>query len=397
MRVKSLVVSIIISFVSLITIICLIWWNESVGFKNKKLVKTIDLGSVEVDINNIDAKNDGKLVYVNGNLDYSEDGAGDYFFDVYVDSAKLERIVEKYQYNEVVEEDENGNKIYKYEKVWSSSFINSNKFNNKSIKNTSDFKYESTKFYAEDIKIGSYKLSESLKEQIQTKKEYTKLDPVIASAYDLKINGKYYTDSAVVDNPEIGDIRISFVYSDTKTASVLAMQSFDSFITFTTSKGITYNKLLNYDTNKLGIIKIISDDNNLLRWNLRLSLLVVLFALMFLSLRPVTKLVDKFIYFGKINRNYLIVLSILLSFMVYLIEAALVWLVYDYIISLLLFAAIVAIVIVILVTGKQNRIKTYESEMVLYTPEVLEDTSKKFSYAVSANIKDEGEVLDGAQ
>jgi len=397
MRVKSLIISIVISFVSLIAIICLIWWNESVGFKNKKLVKTIDVGSVEVDINNIDARNDGKLVYVKGELDYSEEGVGDYLFDVYVDSAKLERIVEKYQYKEVKEEDENGNVIYKYEKVWSSSFINSNKFNNKSIKNTSDFKYESTKFYAEDITIGSYKLSESLKEQIETKKEYTQLDPVIAMAYNLKINGKYYTDSEVVDNPQIGDIRISFVYSDTKTVSVLAMQSFDSFITFTTSKGITYNKLLNYDTNKLGIIKIISDDNNLLRWNLRLSLLVVLFALMFLSLRPVTKLVDKFIYFGKINRNYLIILSILLSFMVYLIEAALVWLVYDYFISIVLLVAIIGIVVVILITGRKNRIRTYESEMVLYTPEVLEDTNRKFSHAVSANIKEDEEVINEVQ
>lgn len=392
MKVKSLIISIVISVVSLIGIICLIWWNEMVGYQNKRLVKTINVGSVEVDINNIDAKNDGKLVYVKGSLDYSHDGTGDYYFDVYVDSPRLKRIVEKYQYNEVKTEDENGNIVYKYEKVWSSSYINSNKFNNKTIKNTSDFKYESTDFFAENIVIGSYKLSESLKEQIKTDVEYTDLDPIIADVYNLKINGKYYTDSVDVENPEIGDIRISFVYSDTSEASVLAMQSYDSFITFTTNKGITYNKLLNYITTKKGIIKIISDDNDLLRWNLRLSLLVVLIFLMFLSLRPITKLVDKFIFFGRINRNYLIIMSILLSFIIYLIEAALVWVVYDSFIALLLLICIIILTIILIITGRKNKIKTDEEELVLYSPEIVDDASKKDFTEVFETINNSDEI-----
>lgn len=382
---KGLITSVIFGFLLLIGIVCLIWWNETVGFKSKRLIKTITTGAVEVDSNVIDAKNDGKLVVVNGDLKYTE-GANDYQFDIYIKTPRIRRVVEVFQYKEVVDEND-GEKTYKYETVWDSSFINSNTFNDKTKKNTFDPEYKTQDFYAEDLSIGKYKFSDSLKEQISLNSVYKDLDPIVAEAYDLKINDIYYTNSEDVNNPKVGDIRISFVYSDEKEGTILAMQSFDSFITFTTNKGIVYNKFVPRITTKKAMVTLVANDNDVLRWQLRFSLAFILFLLAFISFRPITRLSENLFFFGRISVSYLALLCAFLSLIVCFIEAGLVWIIYNPIITFVLFALVLLFAFLIYFTGKRNYALTVPVEERGFEPVVLESIDRSISSAFNENLE----------
>ena len=371
MKFKSLLVTVLLSFALLFSLLCLIWWNEQVGYKAKFQAKVISKGTVNVDINNVDADNDGKLVYLKGDLSFDKESNGDYLFDVYVDSPKLVRVVEKYQYKEIKQSNINGTEKVSYEKVWSPTYINSKKFVDKTYENPTDNKYLSQTFYADNIRIGKYKLSESLLSQIEADVQYTDLQEFIANAYDLRIDGYYYTTSIDPSNPQIGDLRISFKYSDTNKGSIISMQSYDSFIIFTARGGRTYNKFVGRLVNKNAMLNMINKDDDLLRWELRFSLMAMLFALLIVSFRPVTKYTERIRFFGRINLPYLIILCVLSTIILYSIEASLVWLLYSPLVSfvLLLIAAFAGLIVYF--TGKKNEILTREGTLFNYTPEVV--------------------------
>lgn len=373
---KGSLISSILGFIVVIISIALIWWNEDIAQKAKRQNRTINQMVYQVDSNTINADRDGKLIFLTGSITY-DTGASDFMFDVNVDSPKLKRVVEKYQYEEIKNVDEEGNITYTYEGGWHSTYINSNTFHNKEYVNPTEMPYETTIFYPEKIYVGKHKLSTSLRDQLSTTVVYKELDPIIAEIYDLTINDIYYTNSIDPKDPQIGDIRISFLYSDVKEASVLAMQSFDSFITYTANTGITYNKLIDYKTTKEHMINTISSDNDLLRYELRFSLIVLLFVMLIIFIRPFTKFVEKFPFFGPINKDFLLLLVLLLTILIYSIEAALVWLIYELWIAAIFFVIIIADVFAIFLMGKRNRLINEEKEMILYKPQTLVESKEK--------------------
>lgn len=175
----------------------------------------------------VDSKYNGKLVATNGYLILNDDLV-DPLFNVSIRTSKLERVVEMYQYNEVMEDEE----TYSYETNWYSKIIDSSKFKNNEYVNPSSIKYESKKFY-NDTYLGAFKLTNEQIDDLGVKSRYLDLDENYAKENNLNISNEYYTTSKDIDLPEVGDIRISFRYNDSSSISVLAMQkdnSFDNYI-----------------------------------------------------------------------------------------------------------------------------------------------------------------------
>lgn len=175
----------------------------------------------------VDSKYNGKLVATNGYLILNDDLV-DPLFNVSIRTSKLERVVEMYQYNEVMEDED----TYSYETNWYSKIIDSSKFKSNEYVNPSSIKYESKKFY-NDTYLGAFKLTNEQIDDLGVKSRYLDLDENYAKENNLNISNEYYTTSEDIDLPEVGDIRISFRYNDSSSISVLAMQkdnSFDNYI-----------------------------------------------------------------------------------------------------------------------------------------------------------------------
>lgn len=204
--------------------------------------KTIEVKSTIVDKNNND-----KLVFMNGYLILNKD-LEDKTFNVKVRTSKLERIVEIYQYKEIKEDDE----TYSYETDWYNELIDSSKFKNSEYKNPSDIKYKSEVYY-NDVFLGAFKLNNKEIDDLGLNSRYLDLNSEFASKNGFNISNEYYTTSKDIDFPEVGDIRISFRYNNSNSASVIAKQNNNIFEDYKLNNTLI-NKIYNEKLTKEEVI-----------------------------------------------------------------------------------------------------------------------------------------------
>lgn len=204
--------------------------------------KTIEVKSIIVDKNN-----NGKLVFVNGYIILNKD-LEDKDFNVKIRTSKLERIVEIYQYKETKEDDE----TYSYETDWYNELIDSSKFKNSEYKNPSDIKYKSEVYY-NDVFLCAFKLNNKEIDDLGLNSRYLDLNSEFASKNGFNISNEYYTTSKDIDFPEVGDIRISFRYNNSNSASVIAKQSNNMFEDYKLNNTLI-NKIYNEKLTKEEVI-----------------------------------------------------------------------------------------------------------------------------------------------
>lgn len=224
-----------------------------VGYSEYNIIKvlmnrdSLNIKTIEVKSTIIDKNNNGKLVFVNGYIILNKD-LEDKDFNVKVRTSKLERIVEIYQYKETKEDDE----TYSYETDWYNELIDSSKFKNSEYKNPSDIKYKSEVYY-NDVFLGAFKLNNKEIDDLGLNSRYLDLDSEFASKNGFNISNEYYTTSKDIDFPEVGDIRISFRYNNSNSASVIAKQSNNMFEDYKLNNTLI-NKIYNEKLTKEEVI-----------------------------------------------------------------------------------------------------------------------------------------------
>ena len=224
-----------------------------VGYSEYNIIKvlmnrdSLNNKTIEVKSTIIDKNNNGKLVFVNGYIILNKD-LEDKDFNVKVRTSKLERIVEIYQYKETKEDDE----TYSYETDWYNELIDSSKFKNSEYKNPSDIKYKSEVYY-NDVFLGAFKLNNKEIDDLGLNSRYLNLNSEFASKNGFNISNEYYTTSKDIDFPEVGDIRISFRYNNSNSASVIAKQSNNMFEDYKLNNTLI-NKIYNEKLTKEEVI-----------------------------------------------------------------------------------------------------------------------------------------------
>ena len=144
----------------------LLFWNESNNVKNLKTVKEIDDQAIFVDSTNIASENENKLIVTNGNLNVADDIVSDSVFNVGIKTAKLERVVEMYQWKEESSEDNNDNKTYSYSKEWATSINDSSTFHDSRYSNPTSMPYVSETFVANNVSVGEFNLTTEQKKSM---------------------------------------------------------------------------------------------------------------------------------------------------------------------------------------------------------------------------------------
>lgn len=224
-----------------------------IGYSEYNIIKvlmnrdSLNNKTIEVKSTIVDKNNNGKLVFMNGYLILNKD-LEDKDFNVKVRTPKLERIVEIYQYKETKEDDE----IYSYETDWYNELIDSSKFKNSEYKNPSDIKYKSEVYY-NDVFLGAFKFNNKEIDDLGLNSRYLDLDSEFASKNGFNISNEYYTTSKDIDFPEVGDIRISFRYNNSNSASVIAKQSNNMFEDYKLNNTLI-NKIYNEKLTKEEVI-----------------------------------------------------------------------------------------------------------------------------------------------
>ena len=353
-QVKNVFGGLIAGIVMIVIGLILLFWNEGNNVRNIKTVNEIRNIAIDVDSKNILPENDGKLVAASGELEIISGQITDSQFGVSVISTILEREVEVYQWEEEKKTEDEEN-TYSYTQKWSDKVINSSSFTEKEgHTNPNRFPYEKKDIYARNVKLGNYQLSEYQIIRMNDNAVYGNLS-AYRLPYGYKIVDKYITNSQDINNPKIGDVRISFTYNSSLVGSILAMQDGNYLIDYISEEGKTINKIEPSIKNAEQMINEIEKSNETLKWILRIfGTVFEIFGIAF-AFVPISKMASFIPLFGGVIGKAVMLFALLAGFAISLTVIALAWLAYRPIIAISLLAAVTGLIVLIVLLVRKKK------------------------------------------
>lgn len=326
----------------------ILWSNEGRTVKTQSAILEAKKTFIQVKSDKVDSKNDGKLVATKGkiNIDAAEELKDD-TFGIAVKAVKMKRNVEMYQWKESCKTDDNDKTTCTYEKVWESKLLDSSEYKEAGHTNPTDMLYESEVYIANDVKLGAFTLPDELVKSLGYDKKKTNdelTNEYNNSKENIKVDGKYLTN-VNADGPVVGDLRISYEYTTVKNASVIGVQTDDTFEAFTSKKGKDIYTIVEGNKTGAQILENMISANKTIKWGLRIlgvALVIGAFSSMFSF---ITNLASKVPVLGAIIGGATSLVSTILGIGVSLLVIAIAWFRFRPVLSIVLIAIVIALIV----------------------------------------------------
>lgn len=334
----------------------LLFWNEGRAVERYNSLKEGAGAVISVSADRVDPANEGQLVHLTG-LATTNETLLDAEFDVSAQALKLQRDVEMYQWKEnkdtkKVKKVGGGTRTettYSYERVWSSSQINSQSFKKPDgHENPSSMLYEEQTYMADKITAGSFTLSRSLVEQINN---FERL-PIDASS--SKIPAAIADQAKLIDSqiyvgndpqaPQIGDLRIGFNVVEPTTLSLVAKQIGQTFEAYKTQAGGTIELLQIGSHRAESMFDTAQTENTIFTWILRLVGFVLMWVGFQTILKPLSVLFDVIPFLGNIVGTGIGIVTFPIAAAFSLITISIAWIFYRPLLAIGLIAISLALI-----------------------------------------------------
>jgi hypothetical protein len=213
----------------------LLSWNEGNSVKTHAALDWAEASLVSTPASPLDRAQEGKVVYVTGSASTTEE-LGDREFGVTgTGLLRLKRKVEMYQWEEKTttntrEKIGGGTETttdYKYNKTWSERAIDSARFHMASQFKNPPMPVSSKIFEATNAMLGDYHLTIDLLSKLENFSET--LTPPPTPGYQLNLEQLYKGNSP--QDPQVGDLRISFTAVPAGPVSVIGQQRGNKIVT----------------------------------------------------------------------------------------------------------------------------------------------------------------------
>ena len=325
-----------------------LFWNEGRAVKRARALDETAAGTVSVQAAAIDPANEGKPVHFSGAATGQK--LADPTFGVARDAIHLHRVAEMYQWDEdekreTTKDTVGGGKTtkttYTYKKVWSESPIDSSKFRQANgHQNPPAMRVRGEKWAAKQVNVGAFRLPRSLVSRIDNfepvpvnESMLNKLPPSLGRGA-VASEGRFYLPYAVnpqvkvnPEQPQVGDIRVSFKAVPPGPVSVVAKQAGGTLEAFQTSNGPV--ELLYVGAHTVdAMFKSEHTKNNLLTWILRVAGFVVMWVGLATALNPLKVLADVVGILGDVVGAGVGLISGLVALTLSVSTIAVAWLVY---------------------------------------------------------------------
>lgn len=334
----------------------ILWMNEHDYVENMKAVKDVSETVIDVSSETADPANNGKLVCLNGDFIIPDETVEDPEFSVGTKTAKLYRIVEVCQWSESEDDDS-----YSYKKEWSEDLIDSSAFHETGHKNPDAKAYENKSFCISKAEIGAFTLSGEQLENLETNETFT-ISSSVALPQGYQVSDNYITNAKDMNNPNVGDIRIRYEYNTFSTATVLAVQDNNSFVDYISANGIAINRVDEGNLNGSQVVNKMTDENNALKWALRLigSIAVMLGYVSLVG--PISRLASFVPLLGGLVGFVLSLAAAAVGLIHSFIVIAIAWFVFRPVFSILLIAvaAVIGVAVFLLIKKKKPAPETEE-------------------------------------
>ena len=203
------------------------------NLKENELASELNQKYTDVDANKIDNSNNRNLINISGNISY-EGEASDKEFNLNVDTAILKRNVEVFVWIQETETN-NGKTTYTYRQKWMNELVDSSKFEIKDrYENPKSISYANKSFYANDTKLGAFKLNDKILEKLETKELDLSNITLKKLPKGFNVSGNYITNSKNIESPSVGDIRISYTYNAQKEITIFGKQDDETITEYET-------------------------------------------------------------------------------------------------------------------------------------------------------------------
>ena len=334
-------------FVLLAVGIFILWTNEGRTVKEQNAINEALKGYTDVSSEKIDSKYEGKIIATTGKIDLSNsEELKDSKFGISVSAVKLQRVVEMYQWNESCSTDDDDKEVCTYEKDWSDSLVDSSTFKKAGHENPSSMKIEGDEYVASNVKVGAFTLPERLISKLNYNKTYgnEKLTEQYKNTVEgYVVNEKYITNSADVEQPQVGDLRISYKYATDGEVSLIGVQSGNTLKAYTAKKGNNIFEIRRGSYTGKEILVSKAEANKNLKWFLRiLGTILVIFGIASLF-NPLQSLTNKIPVVGSIVNFSTGLFSGVVGLAISLVVIAIAWFRFRPILSISLIVVVVAL------------------------------------------------------
>lgn len=325
-----------------------LWMNEGCAVDIAKGLEETGAAVQTIEADSSPSEYSGEPVHFSGETEFSSP-ARDITLGVSEDSfLGLERKVEMFQYRER-ERGEGEDRRVEYTTEWSSMRIPSENFENSANYYNPQMPLSREKFYASGIKVGSYQFSDALTNQIRLNESLTPNQSMISNLPETyrsqaKLSGQYIYIGENPNNPQVGDIRISFDYSANKTVSVLGSVSGNEIVAHRTSRDTDVLRLADGNQSAEAMIAQAQTENVIRTWLVRFGG----FLLMFFGIRqfvsPLTSPLRFIPFLGSLINAGITLMAFLFSLTVSITIIAIAWIVFRPLLGIsLLLVAVAAI------------------------------------------------------
>ncbi len=347
-KIKGAFFGVILGLILFIGSFALLWWNEGNCVRKIELNNYVKKNVVNIDANKINPAYNDKLVYVSGNA-VSSESLNDNLNVGMKNAIGLFRNVDMYQWVEDKKNKETKNvggsssktTTYSYSKKWSKNLINSTSFNqSQDHQNPSYFKVPSTDIYAQNVKLGAFNLSQ---DQVKSIKSTIQITGLPDNNYFKKTGGYYYYGENEND-PQVGDLKISYSYIPSKTPiSIIAKQNNNNLIPDITPRGEFSNVTMGIASVDQ-IMRNLDNQNAFFTILFRVLGIVLMYVGLSLLIAPITILADIIPPIATIVNVLSGIVLFLIALALSLITIAIAWLAYRPLIAVPVIAALVYIV-----------------------------------------------------
>jgi hypothetical protein len=384
-RMANAIVGVLVGILLFIVSFPLLFWNEGRAVHRAKDLAE-GKGNV-VSIANpatVDAAAEGKLVHLSAKAETS-DVLKDDRFGVEQNALHLARDAEMYQWTQK-EHKETKKKVgggtetkttYTYEKTWSKDWIDSSKFKDpKAPQNPGSMAFKSESWWANDVKVGGYKLPAILVTKISGEETMTPTDADLQKVPSelrskVKVRDTYYYiagsggndgggdfgDTGSDPGAKVGDVRIQFKrIKPGPEVSIVARQVRDTFEPYTGSSGSTIDKLVMGTQSASAMFEQMEAENTMMTWILRIVGYVLMAIGIGLCFKPLVVLFDILPFLGNFVGMITSIIGLVVAAPLSLITISIAWVAYRPLIGIpLLTVGIVGLVGVVLLVRSRRK------------------------------------------
>ncbi|MBK7043042.1 MAG: TMEM43 family protein [Rhodanobacteraceae bacterium] len=317
----------------------LLWWNEGRAIAEARALAEGAGAVIDVGIDAVEPKHEGKLLHVTGQVDASPEARDD-DTGIAVDALQLRRVVEMYQWVEKRssrEEKKLGGgsetvTTYDYEQRWDDDAVDSSDFRyGDGHENPSNWSIRSDSFAAGTVMLGAFMLSPSARNAIGHWQELpaniSATLPETFGDFRRLDGGRLYkgTDSG---QPAVGDMRIRYEYQPEATYSIIAKQVGGQLDQYIASNG---REVLLVEDGSVPAAKMFEgaqSRNSLMTWIVRAGGTLLMWLGLSMVFAPISRILDVLPMLGTIGSWGIGLVTGLISLLLALTTIGIAWVFY---------------------------------------------------------------------